>query len=138
MMLIKTYIAPSPIHGLGIFTAQFVRYGTKLWEFTVGFDQIIPDALFNNLTLIQRESLSIHLYREPTINQMVLCCDNARYFNFSADPNCGETEQDKYSTYALRNIQENEELTYPAAEDLDAINKLGIELYEKLKQERQT
>jgi hypothetical protein len=34
MLLVKTTIAPSPIHGIGLFADQFIPQGTRIWEFT--------------------------------------------------------------------------------------------------------
>jgi hypothetical protein len=39
MMLIETRVAPSAIHGMGLFVAKFVPRGTPVWKFQPGFDR---------------------------------------------------------------------------------------------------
>jgi SET domain-containing protein len=39
MVLVKTKVKESPIHGLGLFADQFIPKGTEIWRFTPGFDQ---------------------------------------------------------------------------------------------------
>jgi hypothetical protein len=44
MLLVKTTLAPSPIHGMGLFADQFILHSTRLWEFTPGFDYKLSAA----------------------------------------------------------------------------------------------
>lgn len=135
MLLVKTYLDKSPIHGIGVFAGQFIPKNEKIWEFTQGFDQIIAEKELQKLTDVQREAIQFYGYRESKIKQIIFCCDNARHFNFSPDPNTGSTDADDYdiSSYALRDIQKGEELTFPVDEDLDAKDKLPLNIYIKLK-----
>jgi len=41
MLLVRTYTAPSPIHGTGLFAAEPIPEGTAIWEFTPGLDQLL-------------------------------------------------------------------------------------------------
>lgn len=38
MLLVKTKIGPSKIHGIELFAAEFIKRGTPTWQFTPGFD----------------------------------------------------------------------------------------------------
>ncbi len=38
MMLIRTRVAPSTIHGMGLFTVEPAVKGTPIWRFEPGFD----------------------------------------------------------------------------------------------------
>ena len=38
MLLVKTHIAPSQIHNLGLFADEFIPAGTEVWRFTPGYD----------------------------------------------------------------------------------------------------
>jgi len=38
MLLVKTSIGPSKIHGIGLFATQFIPKGEVLWRFEPGFD----------------------------------------------------------------------------------------------------
>lgn len=135
MLLVDTYLAPSAIHGIGVFTKEFIPQGAKVWEFTPGFDQIFSDEDLTKLTQLQREAIYFYAYRSDINQQLVLCCDNARHYNFLPNPNCGDQENqapDDFSSYALRDIQVGEELTYSIDDDLDAGRKLGKEMLVQL------
>lgn len=134
MLLVKTYLNNSPIHGIGVFADQFIPKGTKIWEFTEGFDKIVSEDDLQRLTDVQRRSILFYSYREIKINQIILCCDNARHFNFSLTPNTSSTSanDDDISSYALHSIQQGEEFTFSVDEDLDAKDKLSHDVYQSL------
>ena len=128
MMLVRNYIDKSPIHGIGVFAGELIPAGTCIWEMTPDCDQVYSDAMLAALTPVQREIVLFYGYIEPGMAGVILCCDNARHYNFSSDPNSGSDERMKHgarSTYALRDIAEGEELTFPVDEDVDAARKLG-------------
>lgn len=128
MMLVRNYIDKSPIHGIGVFAGEFIPAGTCIWELTPGCDQIYTDEMLAELEPVQREIILFYGYVEPGMEGVILCCDNARHYNFSTDPNSGSDDRAKHgarSTYALRDIAEGEELTFAVEEDVDAARKLG-------------
>lgn len=108
MFRVPTYVAPSPIAGVGVFTSEFIPAGTIVWEFSEGVDlrldpmvvAAIPDPLG---TMIRR-----YCYEEPD-GTLVLCGDNARFMNHDFDPNCDDV--DGPCTVARRDILAGEELT---------------------------
>ena len=128
MMLVRNYIDKSPIHGLGVYAGEFIPNGTCIWELTPGCDQIYSDGMLAALTAVQRDIVLFYGYIEPGMEGVILCCDNARHYNFSNEPNSGSDERAKHgarSTYALRDIAAGEELTFAVDEDVDAARKLG-------------
>ncbi len=128
MMLVSNYLDRSPIHGIGIFARDFIPKGTRVWEFTPGCDQVYSDEQLAALLPIQREIILFYCYVEQGLEGTVLCCDNARHFNYSDTPNCGPGDhvvEGYVSTVALRDIAEGEELTFSIEEDADASRKLG-------------
>ena len=128
MMLVRNYIDKSPIHGIGVFAGEFIPAGTCIWELTPGCDQVYSDEMLAPLEPVQRDIILFYGYVEPGMEGVILCCDNARHYNFSSDPNSGSDERAKHgarSTYALRDIAEGEELTFAVEEDVDAARKLG-------------
>ncbi|HMN84746.1 MAG TPA: SET domain-containing protein-lysine N-methyltransferase [Bauldia sp.] len=128
MMLVPTYLDKSPIHGIGIYARDFIAKGTRVWEFSPGFDQVFSDAALAALLPVQREAILFYCFIEPGLDGVVLCCDNARHYNFADDPNCGAADHVLHgyiSTYALRDIAAGEELTYSVEEDADAARKMG-------------
>lgn len=129
MMLVENYVDRSPIHGLGIFAREPVPRGTRIWEFTPGFDQVFEERTLDALLPLQRRTILFYCYVEQGLNQLVLCCDNARHFNYADDPNCGpatHTVDGFVSAVALRYIAAGEEFTYSVDEDADADRKLGL------------
>ena len=49
MLLVKTYLDKSSIHGLGVFASQVIRKGTKVWRFVDGFDRVYSPTQFAKL-----------------------------------------------------------------------------------------
>ncbi len=137
MMLIETYLDKSPIHGIGAFTTHFVPKGTKVWEYTPGLDLMLSDDTVERLPKVQCEAVLHYSYRVAQ-HQIILCCDNARHFNFSATPNTMGTLEgvssalEEFVSYACRDIEEGEELTFSVLEDMEALARLGPELYSSL------
>lgn len=41
MMLIPTYVAPSPIEGVGVFAAEYIEEGALIWNLDPGLDRLI-------------------------------------------------------------------------------------------------
>jgi SET domain-containing protein len=129
MFLIPTFLRPSPIHGIGVFTQVSIAKGTKIWEFTPRFDHIYTESDLAILTDVQRATILFYGYSDPRwgADKIVMCGDNARHFNFSANPNTAERDfTEPPASYAIRDIAAGEELTYSEDEDLDAARKLGF------------
>ena len=108
MMLVRNYVGKSSIDGFGVFAGEFIPKGTMVWEFTEGCDQVYSDELLAALLPVQREVILHYGYVEPGMEGVVLCCDNARHFNYALDPNCGpggEMKAGTISTFAMRDIQ---------------------------------
>lgn len=107
MFLVPTYLAPSPIHGVGVFTPSFIPAGTVIWSFRAGVDlKLEPDEL-EQIPPRLRERFRAYCYLEAG-GQYVLCGDNARYMNHSSEPSCDDSGT---VTRAARDIQPREELT---------------------------
>ena len=108
MLLVKTRIGPSPIHGIGIFAAEFIAKGTIIWQFQPGFDvKLAPEALRNLSPPALEQALNYCYYEDGAY---ILCADDARFFNASRTPNCTSDELN-ISTIAARDIAKGEELT---------------------------
>ena len=46
MLLVKTYLEKSAIHGLGVFAGEFIAKGTKIWRFVEDFDRAYSPKQF--------------------------------------------------------------------------------------------
>ncbi len=83
MLLIKTKIGQSKIHGIGLFADQFIPRGTKVWKFEPGFDFIFSSDQFKKLPDIAQRYVLRHGYHNPKTDNYILGSDNDRFFNHS-------------------------------------------------------
>ena len=108
MLRVPTYVAPSPIAGVGLFAAVDLPPHQVIWEFHDGVDwRISPSELILFPEPFQSR-LRHYLYQEDS-GLYVLCGDNAKYMNHSDEPNCDDTGEDQ--TITNRPIAAGEELT---------------------------
>lgn len=107
MLLVPTYLAPSEIHGIGVFTPEPLRPGTVIWEFTPGVDWELGPEELEAFPEPYRSRLRTYSYLDER-GLYVLCGDNARYMNHADVPNCDDTGE---VTVTARAIEAGEELT---------------------------
>lgn len=108
MFLIPTYLAPSPIHGIGVFTAEPLEPGTVIWRYDPSVDWKIRPEEMELFPEPYRSRLHAYCYRDPN-GVYVLCGDNAKFMNHSEEPNCDDTGSE--CTVACEYIRAGEELT---------------------------
>ena len=85
MLLVKTFLDKSPIHGLGVFAGQFIRKDTKIWRFVEGFDRFYSAKQFAKLPKPARDFIAQHGYRVD--GEILLTADNDHHMNHSDAPN---------------------------------------------------
>ena len=85
MLLVNTYLDKSTIHGLGVFAAEFIAKGTKIWRFVEGFDRVYSPKQFSKLPKAARDFIRFHGYRVD--GEILLTVDHDRHINHSDDPN---------------------------------------------------
>jgi SET domain-containing protein len=108
MLRVPTYVAQSPIAGVGLFAATDLPEDHVIWEYREGVDwRISPSELILFPEPFQTR-LRHYLYQEET-GLYVLCGDNAKYMNHSDQPNCDDTGGEY--TVTCRAIKAGEELT---------------------------
>ena len=107
MLIVKTKIRSSKLHGIGIFADQDIPKGTVVWEFNSSIDKIYTERDIKSLPPLSRQMIKHYGWKSVEGN-MVLCGDDARFFNHSVDANCSELND---VTIAERNIKRGEELT---------------------------
>jgi SET domain-containing protein len=121
MLLIKTRLGESAIHGLGLFAGEAIARGTVVWRFTPGFDLDADRQSLDELDRPLRDYLLHYGYIDVRTGRFVLCCDHARFINHSDAPNIGPVfDSDPHGTdIALRDIAAGEEITtdYALIED---------------------
>jgi len=112
MLLVKTYLAESGIHGIGLFAAQRIPKGTVVWRLEPALDLELTEAQIEALAPAAREQIEKYTYLDLARGTYVLCGDDARFFNHSGAPNCHDfPDADGGTTVAARDIAEGEELT---------------------------
>jgi len=111
MLLIKTYLDKSPIHGVGVFAGEFVKKGTPVWEFNPVIDMILTPEQLNELPESAREFIEEVAIPYPFgSDNYCLSLDNAQYMNHSIDCNVA-LDSDKEADIALKDIPKGTELT---------------------------
>lgn len=112
MLLVKTYLAPSHIHGIGLFAAQPIPKDTLVWRLEPTLDLELTEAQIEALAPAARDQIRKYTYLDLVRGTYVLCGDDARFFNHSEAPNCHDfPDADGGTTVAARDIGEGEELT---------------------------
>lgn len=106
MLLIKTYLDKSPINGIGLFAAEDIKEGTKIYE----IDPILTIYVSKYYVRIQSEVVKEfwEKYSWRTGDFYWLSLDNDRFTNHSDNPN---TLEKVNHTLASRDIQKGEEIT---------------------------
>src|SRR3569833_204262 len=85
MLLVKTYLDKSPIHGLGVFAAERLPKGTKIWRFVEGFDRCYTPQQFAKLPKAARDFLKNYAYRVD--GEILFTVDNDHHMNHDENPN---------------------------------------------------
>jgi len=108
MLRVPTYVAPSPIAGVGLFAATDLQAGLVIWEYEEGVDWRIPPAELARFPEPFQSRMRHYLYLDES-GLYVLCGDNAKYMNHSDDPNCDDSGGTH--TVVRKSVRAGEELT---------------------------
>ncbi len=115
MMLVKTYVAPSGIEGVGVYAAEPLKAGQEIWRFDADFDRLVSQEKLDSYPPSIRDFLTKYSYpHHQMAGYYVLESDNGRFMNHSEQPNTDFTGQDV--GYALVDIPAGVELTSNYAE----------------------
>jgi SET domain-containing protein len=106
MLLVKTYLDKSAIHGIGVFAGERIAKGTKMWRFVEGFDRCYSLKQFKKLPKPAREFLKNYGYLVD--GEVLFTVDNDRHTNHSDKPN---TYLKAGYVIARRAIRRGEEIT---------------------------
>jgi SET domain-containing protein len=113
MLLVPTFLAPSPIHGIGLFAAAPIPAGAAVWRLDEAFDRAVDEGALSGLGVVAQLQVQRYAYIDPDRRVRVLCADDARFFNHAEEANCRDApESDGRITVAVRDIAEGEELTW--------------------------
>ncbi|MDX1775953.1 MAG: SET domain-containing protein [Desulfobulbales bacterium] len=110
MLTVKTYLAPSVIHGIGLFAAESIPANTIVWQYNNHIDRVYTEKLFLDICRSAHPQTLQHLlnssYRRG--GRYFYLTDNSRFINHSEFPNIAFT--DDYTEVALRKIKADEEI----------------------------
>lgn len=109
MLLVETYIAPSSVHGTGLYAKNFIAKGTAIARYVAGMDLRLSRESYLGLSPLHKEFVDIYGY--STIDEpdaIYVCFDHGRFMNHSDTPNVDDSD---IVSIAARDIQAGEELT---------------------------
>jgi SET domain-containing protein len=85
MLLVKTYLDKSPIHGIGVFARESIPKGKKIWRFVFGFDRYYSRKQLAKLPKAAKEHIRLHGFQWK--NEILLSMDYDTFMNHSENPN---------------------------------------------------
>lgn len=108
MLMVKTRLSPSRIHGIGLFATEAIPAGTVVWRYHAPFDVVFHEDDLDGIPEVTRGTILKYAYWSDAQDGYVLCGDDARFMNHSDDAN---TYEDPEATVAARDIAVGEEIT---------------------------
>ena len=129
MLTINTYLAPSPVHGIGLYAVEPIKAGSPVWKFNRYIDKIFKHDVFINICSRLDNCSLYHLLNSSYSRggRYFYLTDNARFINHSEkyDNICFV---DDYTEIALRDIEPHEELLENYLESYDKTDFFYYEL----------
>lgn len=127
MLTVNTRIAPSTIHGIGLFAAQEIEAGTLVWKHSLSLDPVWLKDDVGELCGNEKAAMLNYCYVNSR-GEYVLCGDDARFWNFSETPNCDVTmaRRGENPVIAVKKIKRGEEMTISFRSDYDFKRKLCL------------
>ena len=118
MLLVQTFIAPSAIEGMGVFAAEPIAAGARLWTFNADFDRLVPREALLGLPAPTQCFMERYAYFDVTLGGYLLDGDHSRFLNHCEDPAIAFLADG--DGYARRDIAPGEELTCDYRDFMDA------------------
>ena len=84
MLLVKTYLDKSRIHGFGVFADEFIRTETRVWRFVFGFDRFYNAKTFAKLPKPAKDYIKRYGYRWG--REILFSADHDFYMNHQKIP----------------------------------------------------
>lgn len=107
LLLVEHFVAPSPVHGLGVFSRRFVPKGALVWAVHPAIDREIEQAELRSFPPHVRTLIQTHSEYMPEREIFRLSADGAYYMNHSNTPNLVDTGDEMF---AAIDIQPGDEL----------------------------
>ncbi|MEE2525228.1 SET domain-containing protein [Hyphobacterium sp. HN65] len=107
MLLIDTYAGPSHIEGVGVFAAQPVRKGARVWTLDLGIDRLISAEELERASPVFQKFVERYAYFDAGLGGYLLDGDHSRFLNHSDDALIEfRSDGDGYARRAIRRGQE--------------------------------
>jgi SET domain-containing protein len=117
MLIVKTSVRLSAIHGLGLFAAESIKKGQAIWVFDPLVDGTVFEREFSKFTESRKATVS-HFGFKNSRGDWVIRGDGSLFINHSDEPNMAEISHDEEFPNsrepvmrATRNISVGDELT---------------------------
>ena len=107
MLVVEHFVAPSPVHGLGVFSKVFIPKGALVWRVHPIFDREISKDELTTLPPHVVQSVMTHAEYLPARDLFRLSADGAFFMNHSDAPNVVDAGD---VMHAARDIAAGEEL----------------------------
>ncbi len=114
MLVIKTEVRNSPIHGIGLYAAEFVPKDGLIWKFAPVVDLTFSARQLRRMDRCVQEFLYVYSYLDRALQKYILSFDHDRFTNHSDVPNTISRYRHKKDvgiTIAARDILPGEEIT---------------------------
>lgn len=128
-MTINTVLREIKGKGIGLITDEMIKAGDIIYKDDPEFDKIIPAAQVLKMSPALQNFMSTYASFNKKTDSYYLCCDNARFFNHSENPNT-KYNKDNGTVTALRDIAKGEELLsdYREFDDFSKDGDFGFEI----------
>lgn len=112
MFHIKTFVAPSTVHGTGVFAAEDIEKGKLVWSFNPKIDFAFSEAewveLLESLSPACKEVILNYAYKEK--NTHYILADHGQFMNHHRARANLSSDSDANTMHALFDIAKGEEL----------------------------
>lgn len=110
MLTVKTYLAPSSIHGIGLFAAENIPANSIVWQYDEHIDRIYSEEIFFDICRKTHKCTLPHLLNSSYKRggRYFYLTDNARFINHAVPANIAFV--DDYTERTLRTIRAGEEI----------------------------
>lgn len=109
MLVVRTYLEKSGIHGFGIFARESISRGTRVWEFHEKLDIRFSPEEFEKLPASVKEEIEWHMYEPDEGGPFFYEATMGKYMNHSREANVDFSETG--IGVATRDINSGEEIT---------------------------
>lgn len=110
MLTVKTYLAPSEIHGIGLFAAETIPANEIVWQYSEHIDKIYSETFFLHLCQNVNSCTLQHFLNSSYKRggRYFYLTDNSRFINHAEHANIAFI--DDYREVSMREINAGEEI----------------------------